>query len=66
MVRRQNKVRFRADDPLRYLHVPRRKRLTEDEPGERGSDASEGGHDADFDRDAVREQTEVMPPEALA
>ncbi len=27
-------VRFRADDPLRYLHVPRRARVDIDEPAE--------------------------------
>ncbi|MEO1064716.1 MAG: hypothetical protein AAFZ07_25135 [Actinomycetota bacterium] len=28
------KLRFRSDDPLRYLHVPRRHRLDMDDPAE--------------------------------
>ena len=28
------KLRFRADDPMRYRHVPRRQRLDMDEPAE--------------------------------
>ena len=51
-VRLANRIRYRADDPLRYLRVPRRKRLTRDE-GPR-STALNPDNDGDFDRDMVR------------
>lgn len=60
-----NRMRFPKDDPLRDLHVPKRQRLDDD--GGRGSDAldDQTGDDADFDRDAVRANTTVIPPELL-
>lgn len=54
---------FTKDDPLYYLHVPRRERLAED--GGSGSDASLGGSDDGFDRDKVKDRGEVVPAEDL-
>lgn len=53
-----NRIRYRKDDPLRYLHVPRRKRKDDDEG--RGTDARDDGDDADFDRDEVRNRGGVV------
>ncbi len=64
-------IRFRKDDPMRYLHVPKRDRLDDDGDDEAGdgSTALDGGDDTDFDRDEVRgdplNRGRVMPPEAL-
>lgn len=58
--------RFRKDDPLRYLHVPKGERLDED--GGDYSDAVDevtGEADDDFDRDAVRARGRVFAPEDL-
>ncbi len=53
-------IRFRADDPLRYLHVPRRARVDIDEPA-----------DIDLDVDRTLDLSEVatqrvIPAEELA
>lgn len=54
------RFRFRKDDPLRYLHVPRRKRLDTD--GGPDSDALDGdtGADDDIDREDVRDRGGVV------
>lgn len=55
------KLRYRKDDPLRYLHVPRKDRLSDD-----GGPASDASTDQeDFDRDEVRQNTEVVAEEDL-
>ncbi len=63
------RLRFRKDDPQRYLHVPRKDRLDDDGPWDlQGDDTAqddETGDDTDFDRDEVRNRGEVLPPEAL-
>lgn len=65
MARLTSRLRFRKDDPLRDLHVPRKDRLDDD--GGTDSDAfdTESGYDDDFDRDEVRNRGDVVPPEAL-
>ncbi|KKN08564.1 hypothetical protein LCGC14_1055410 [marine sediment metagenome] len=66
------RLRFREDDPLRYLHVPKKERLNDDGvPGVEGDTAfdDETGDDTDFDRDEVRNDPQnrgrVVPPEDL-
>lgn len=51
---------YRKDDPLRYLYVPRHKRLDTD--GGPDSDALDGdtGADDDIDRDQVRNRGDVV------
>jgi hypothetical protein len=64
-----NRFRFRKDDPLRDLHVPKKDRLSDD----RGIDSTaldqETGDDIDFDRDEVRNDPRyrgrVVRPEDL-
>lgn len=64
-----NRLRFRKDDPLRDLHVPKRDRLNDDRG--MGSTAldQETGDDIDFDREEVRgdpsNRGRVVPPEEL-
>ncbi len=53
-------IRFRADDPLRYLHVPRRKRLDLDEPVEASTDV-----DRAIDLSEIAAER-VIPAEELA
>ncbi len=68
-MRLMNRLRFRKDDPLRDLHVPKWDRLNDD----RGMDSTaldqKTGDDIDFDRDAVRNDPRnrgrVVPPEEL-
>lgn len=57
--------RFPDDDPLKALHVPRRKRLTEDTGDDSDALDKKTGDDGGFDRDAVRAQTEVVDEAAL-
>ena len=63
-----NRIRFRKDDPLRELHVPKKDRLDDD--GETGADDStalddETGDDTDFDREEVRNRGGVVSLEDL-
>lgn len=53
-----NRIRFPEDDPLRYLHAPRRQRLSDDEGD--FSDATDEITPDDFDRDAVRNRGGVV------
>ena len=53
-------IRFRADDPLRYLHVPRRARVDVDEPAEIDPDI-----DRTLDLSEIATQR-VIPAEELA
>lgn len=62
------RLRFRKDDPLRYLHVPAAERLAED-PADGSDDATdpvtgEAGTE-ELDRDTVRRRGGVAPPEQL-
>lgn len=63
-----NALRFRSDDPLRQLHVPRRQR--QDSDGPRGSDSDalddrSGDDTADLDRDAIRADIRIQPEAKL-
>ncbi len=64
-----NRFRFRKDDPLRDLHVPKKDRLDDD--GGAASTALDGatGDDTDFNRDEVRNDPRyrgrVVRPEDL-
>lgn len=68
-----NRLRFLKGDPLRDLHVPRRKRLSDDGAQgrhlENDSDSNAldeaTGDDTDFDRDEVRERGGVVSEEWL-
>ncbi len=73
-MRLMNRLRFRKDDPLRDLHVPKKDRLNDDgvwddELGDGTAVDFESGSDIDFDRDAVRNDPlnrgRVVPPEEL-
>jgi len=63
-----NRLRYRQDDPLRDLHVPKRQRLDTDEGVGGTSDASDGG--ADYpegeDADEIRANTEIVDRDDLA
>lgn len=63
MRRHLGALRFAKDDPLRDLHVPKRKRLTNDphDGDDDGTDPATGeaGTD-DVDRDEVRQRGEVV------
>ncbi len=67
--RRWNRFRFRKDDPLRDLHVPKKERLDDDGGVDSTALDTETGDDTDFDRDAVRNDPvnrgRVVPPEDL-
>lgn len=58
-------MRFPDDDPLKGLHVPRRKRLNEDTGNDSDALDKKTGDDGGFDRDAVRAQTQVVGEDAL-
>ena len=53
-------VRFRSDDPMRTLHVPRRHRVEVDEPAEIDADAARL-----IDPRAVADEA-IIPAEELA
>lgn len=74
------RLRFRKDDPMRELHVPKRDRLDDDGSGLQVEDGKwveddstaidrETGDDTDFDRDEVRgdpsNRGRVVAPEDL-
>ncbi len=63
------RIRFRKDDPMRYLHVPKRDRLDRDVGNDSTAVDGETGNDTDFDRDEVRGDPQnrgrVVPPEDL-
>lgn len=62
----RNRVLFSKNDPLRDLHVPKKERLDEDGgPGSTARDFPDIDADDDFDRDLVRANMEVVPPEDL-
>jgi hypothetical protein len=65
MSRNIGRLRYRKDDPLRYLHVPAGERQDTDDGD--FSDATDEitGEPDDFDRDAVRARTRVAPEEDL-
>lgn len=55
-----NRLRYRNDDPRRYLHVPKAERLDDDTgPDSVAADDITGEPDA-FDRDAVRARTTIV------
>lgn len=58
--------RYRKDDPLRYLHVPKSDRLDED-PHDGSDDATDPvtGETDPFDRDEVRKRGDVVGGEML-
>ena len=68
-----NRLKFLKRDPLRHLHVPKRKRLDDDGPlGLHLEDESDSnaldeatGDDTDFDRDEVRERGGIISEEWL-
>lgn len=63
MSRISGRLRFRKDDPLRDLHVPKRQRLDND-PHDGSDDGTDPGTGeagtADIDRDDVRERGDVV------
>lgn len=62
MKERENE-QFAKNDPLRDLHVPRRHRLAEDVGGT--ANASAGGTDDEFDREAVKKRGSIVSEEDL-
>ena len=68
MTRRMNKLRFRKDDPLRDLHVPKRDRLNDDGAWDDELSTAidfESGDDTDFDREEVRNRGGIVSSEEL-
>ena len=65
-MRLANRLKFLKGDPLRDLHVPRRKRF-DDDGFDDDSDAMDDstGDDADFDREEVRNRGGVVSEEWL-
>lgn len=57
--------RFPDDDPLKALHVPRRKRLTEDTGDDSDALDDRTGDDGGFDRQVVRAKREVIDEKQL-
>ena len=66
-MRLSNRLRFLKGDPLRDLHVSKRKRFDSD--GQHDSDSNaldeNTGDDTDFDREEVRNRGEIVSEEWL-
>ena len=68
-----NRLKFLKGDPLRHLHVPKRKRLDDDGPqGQHLEDEADSnafdeatGDDTDFDREEVRNRGNIVSEEWL-
>jgi len=58
-------MKFQDNDPLKYLHVPRRKRLSEDKGSDSDALDDKTGDDGNFDRDEIRTRGEVVSKEDL-
>lgn len=62
------RIRFRKDDPMRELHVPKKDRQSGDPASDEEDSTAvddETGDDTDFDRKNVRNRGGVVPPEML-
>lgn len=59
------RFRFRKDDPLRYLHVPKKDRLDTDEGDFSDATDEVTGEADDFDREEVRDRGGVVSAEDL-
>jgi len=56
-VRLVNRIRFRKDDPLRYLHVPKKKRGVQDVGSQSTAlDVHSGADIVSIDREEIRNQ----------